>query len=248
MRRTNMGISPSVDAIESRILLSSAPLLARHALTGVVRDVKAIISTLARTENIDQASARLTTLTSRIPSGPQALAPSWQSDLGLYHPGSAKSLMAAERRILGDLYRYVQGGNAAGNPPATGSSTATSTAPGHAGGGGTTTNPPVSAPSLDSVKIENTTGLALLVTIHLDVPQTPQPSITETIPAQGSSIVPFDFGTATDAFITMDVRRADGGLSPAPWTDISLSQPIGGYNGTLFSISLVGPYFNVSVP
>ena len=96
------------------------------------------------------------------------------------------------------------------------------------------------------MRIQNTTGLALLVTVHLNVPQIQQPWITETIPAQGNSVMLFDFGTATKAFMTMDVSRADGGQTPAPFTNISLSQPISGYNGALFTISLFGPYFNVT--
>jgi hypothetical protein len=241
-----MGILPSVDIIESRVLLSTAvPLLSKHALSGVVHDVKAIVSTLAKTQDTVQASAHLTGLSSRIPSGPEGLAPSWRSDIGLYHAHSARSVIATERRILGDLYRYVQAGVDGGNRPVTGSGSATSTTPGP-GTGGTAT--PVPAPSLDSVRIQNTTGLALLVTVHLKVPQTPQPWITETIPAQGSSIVSFDFGTATNAFITMDVSRADGGQTPPPFTNISLSQPLSGYNGALFTISLIGPYFNITLP
>ena len=101
-------------------------------------------------------------------------------------------------------------------------------------------------PSLDSVTIQNTTGLALLVTVHLEVPQFQQPFITETIPAQGNSTVLFNFGTATNAFMTMDISRADGGQSPPPFTNVSLSQPISGYNGALFTISVLGPYFNVT--
>ena len=97
------------------------------------------------------------------------------------------------------------------------------------------------------MEIENTTGLAILVTVHLDVSQTYEPSITETLPAQGDSIANFDFGTATNAFMTMDVRLAYGGQTPPAWTGINLSQPMGGYNGTVFTISLFGPFFSVSV-
>jgi hypothetical protein len=101
MRRMEMSVSPSVEIIEPRVLLSTgAPLLSNHALSGVVRDVGVIMSTLARTDDTVQASALLTRLSSRIPSGPQGLAPSWQSDIGL----------TTQRQILGDLYRYVQGG------------------------------------------------------------------------------------------------------------------------------------------
>ena len=79
------------------------------------------------------------------------------------------------------------------------------------------------------------------------MPQIQQPWITETIPVQGSSTVLFNFGTATNAFMTMDVRRADGGQTPPPWTNLNLSQPLSGYNGALFTISLFGPYFSVTV-
>jgi hypothetical protein len=244
MRRTKMSVSPSVDVMEPRVLPSTAaPLLSQHAMSGVVRDVRAIMSTLAKTKDTVQASAHLTRLSSRIPSGPEGLAPSWRSDIGLYRPHSARSIITTQRRILGDLYRYVQGGVDGSNPPVTGSSSTTSTSPGQ-GAGGTAT--PLPALSLDSVRIQNTTGLALVVTVHLEVSQFQQPSITETIPAQGSSIVPFDFGTATNAFMTMDMSRADGGQTPPPFTNLSLSQPMSGYNGALFTISLFGPYFNVT--
>jgi hypothetical protein len=111
MRRMEMSVSPSVEIIEPRVLLSTgAPLLSNHALSGVVRDVGVIMSTLARTDDTVQASALLTRLSSRIPSGPQGLAPSWQSDIGLYRPHSARSIITTQRQILSDLYRYVQGG------------------------------------------------------------------------------------------------------------------------------------------
>ena len=136
MRRTKTGFSPSVDVMERRVLLSTAaPLLSKPALSGVVRDVKAIIHTLARTEDTAQASAQLTALSSRIPSGPEGLAPSWQSDIGLYRPHSARSIITTQRRILGDLHRYVQGGIDGGSPPVTGSGSATArhSRPGHGG-------------------------------------------------------------------------------------------------------------------
>ena len=146
MRRTKMGVLPSVDVMEPRVLLSTAaPLLSKHALSGVVRDVRAIMSTLAKTEDTVQASAQLTRLSSRIPSGPEGLAPSWQSDIGLYRPHSARSIITTERRILGDLYRYVQGGVDGGNPPVTGSGSTTSTTPGQ-GTGGTTAPVPTPRP------------------------------------------------------------------------------------------------------
>ena len=84
------------------------------------------------------------------------------------------------------------------------------------------------------------------MTVQLDVSQNQQPWIREVIPAQQDSIVDFDFGTATSAFMTMDVSSADNDQTPVPFNNISLSQPLGGYNGALFTISLLGPYFNVT--
>ncbi len=272
MRKTKTGVLPVVDVMEPRLLLSTAaPLLSRQALSGVVREVRAIVNTLAKTEDTVEASAQLTGLSSLIPSGPERLAPSWQSDIGLYRPHSMRSIISTQRRLLGDLDRYVLGGVDGGYRPVSGSGSTTSTTPvqgtGSTGapvptpvqGTGSTPAPaptpgpgaagtptPLPTPSLDSVTIQNTTGLALLVTVHLEVPQIQQPSITETIPAQGNSIATFDFGTATGVFMTMDVSRADRGQSPTPFSNISLSEPLGGYNGALFTISLLGPYFNVT--
>ena len=63
MRKSKTAIMPGVDEMESRVLLSGArPLLSRHTLSGVVHDVKAIVNTLAKTGNSDQASSQLTTL------------------------------------------------------------------------------------------------------------------------------------------------------------------------------------------
>jgi hypothetical protein len=230
--------------MEQRLLLSSAaPLLSRHALGVVVREVKAIVSTLAKTGDTVQANAQLTALSSQIPSGSVALASAWQNDIALFRPHSPGSIMTTEKRILGDLYRDIQGGAAGASSPVSSSGPTTSAAPIV----GTAVAPtPQPTPSLDSVRIENTTGLALVVTVHLEVPQNHQPAITETIPAQGTTTALFDFGSATNVFMTMDVSRADGSQSPPPFTNINLAQPISGYNGTLFTISLFGPYFNVA--
>jgi hypothetical protein len=58
--------------------------------------------------------------------------------------------------------------------------------------------------------------------------------------------VPFDFHSATGDFMTIDIRRADGGQSPPPFLNVPLNQPIGGYNGTLFTISVVSGFFNLT--
>jgi hypothetical protein len=266
MARTTPRRAPSLDVLESRELLSTAtPLLSQHALNGVVRDVRAIMGSLARTEDAAQAGARLTRLSSRLPYGEVTLAPAWQNDLGFYRPGSTWSLMATRRQILGDLYRYVQGGFVGGNGIVTGQGS-TGFNPGGLGlGSGGTTNPtPIPPPgypgpgnggtthplptiSPDSVRIENTTGLELQVTVYLETSHTPQPYLTEIIPAQWGSIALFNFGSATGAFMSMNVSLSDGGQTPPPFDGVALSQPLTGYNGALFDISLFGDtYFNVN--
>jgi hypothetical protein len=261
-KRTKTGVLPGVDGMEPRLLLSTAaPLMSKHALSAVVREVRAIVGTLGKTKDTVLASTQLTGLSSQVPFGSEGLAPSWQSDVGLYRPHAARSIITTEKRIVADLYRFIQSGVDAANRPVSGSGSTTSTTPIQSTGGNASPVPtstptpghgptgmptPVPTPSLDSVRIENTTGLALVVTVQLNASQVRQPSITETISAQPNSIMSFDFGTATGDFMTMDVSRADRVQSPVPFNDINLSQPIGGYNGALFTISLFGPYFNVT--
>ena len=72
------------------------------------------------------------------------------------------------------------------------------------------------------MRIQNTTGLALVVTVYLNDSQNPEPYITETIPAQGDPTALFNFGTSTGAFMTMNISRADGLPSPAPFDNIDL--------------------------
>ena len=180
MRRTKMGVLPSVDVMEPRALLSQPPPPVRAAMSGVVRDVRAIMRTLAKTGNTVQASAHLTTLSSRIPSGPK----------GLPRRGRATS-------ALSPSFREVDHHDAAADPrrplplrPGWSQSrqstddrvgSTTSTTPSQGTGGGTTT-PPVPTPSFYSVTIQNTTGLALAGDRPFGGTQTQQPSITETIP------------------------------------------------------------------
>jgi hypothetical protein len=281
MRRTKTAFLPNADVMEPRLLLfAPAPLLSHHALTGVVREVNAIVKTLAKTDDVVQASTQLTGLASQIPFGSEGLAPTWQSDFGrLYRPHSTRSVITMQKRIVADLVRFDQRGIEVGNQPvSTSGSTTTATpiqgpqgttaptptptptssptptptptpipTPTPTQGGASTPAPPVPTSSLDSVRIQNATGLAIVVTVQLDVSTTHQPQIRETIPAQASSIALFNFGTATNAFMTMDVSSANGGSqSPTPFNNVNLSQPLSGYNGTLFTISLFGPYFNVT--
>lgn len=254
MKPTKRRVAPVVDAMEPRTLLSTgATLLSSHALRGVVHRVHVIVANLVRSGDTDRASAALANLAARIPSGTEQLAPAWRADLARYQPANPGSGMATQRRLLRGLNHFVRGHASGGGvgPPAPGprstgqppssAGTGASTASGTAGNSGSVTP----AAHLDSVTIANTTGLNLLVTVYLRVPQVQQPWITTTIPA-GSPIVAFDFGSATGSFMTMTVSMADGSQSPPPLANVALDQPIAGYRGTLFTISLFGPYFNVT--
>jgi hypothetical protein len=256
MRRTKRDFAPILDPAEPRVLLSGGhALLSRPALNIVVHDLERIVTSLAKTHDTATASASLNSLASRIPSGSTGLAPSWQIDLTLYNPNARRSVAAVKRHLVSDLDWYVEGGTQpttpspatpTGSAPTTPSPTGPTGSTSGTGGSSNPTPPTTPAPALDSVGIENTTGLALTVTITLETGQRLQPSITETIPAQGDAVVPFDFGTSTNALMSMSVSLANGGQSPPAWTDASLSQPISGYDGTVFQISLFGPYFNVT--
>ena len=46
--------------------------------------------------------------------------------------------------------------------------------------------------------------------------------------------------------MTISIKRADGGQVPPPLVNVSLPQPMNGYDGALFTISVFGSYFNVS--
>lgn len=261
MPRSKTRVSPSLEVVESRTLLSAAgPVMTPHALNVVVRDIRGIMNTLARTDDTARASRHLTRLSSRVPSGREGLAPAWRADVGLYSPGTVGSIFTTQGRIVNDLYQYIaivgggsgpvtRSGSSPSPNPGTGagmgSSTGTGTSTGtDTGAGGSTTPEP--AASLDSVNIQNTTGLALRVTVHLNVPQVQKPSITWIIPSQGRTTQLFDFRSSTGAFMSMDVSRADGGQTPPPFNNVNLSEPIGGYKGTTFSISVFGSWFNIS--
>jgi hypothetical protein len=265
MRKTKPRAFPSVDIMEPRLMLSTAaPLLSRHALAVVTHEIKAIVTTLARTQNTVQAGTNLKTLTAQLPSATGTLNSAWQSDLGFYHPHSVRSVVTTQNRILTDLYRYDYAYNSEGESPQPGSgasgpsnpgqgaggSGSGSSAPGTGPGQGMTNppNPPPPAPSLDSVNIQNTTGLAIQVTVFLETGQAQEPTITRIIPASGNTTANFDFGSSTGDFMMMNVSRYNGGDSPPPFDNANLSQPLNGYNGITFTISLFGAYFTVNVP
>ncbi len=250
MTRTKKSFAPGVDVMEARTLLTTAaPLLAVRALDGVVHEVRSIMGRLVRTGDTGRATAALSTLSSTIPLGTQYLAPAWRSDIALYRSHVPGSAAATQRRLLDALYLYDQLAVGGGESPVTGpgatSPTGQTPAAGGSGNSGGT-GAPAPALSLDSVTIQNTTGQALLVTVYLRVPQVQQPWITQVIPANDTQAVAFNFGTSTGSFMTMNVSLASGSQSPPPLSNLSLDQPIGGYNGTSFTISLFGPYFNIT--
>jgi hypothetical protein len=101
--------------------------------------------------------------------------------------------------------------------------------------------------SRDSVRIQNKTGLTLEVTARLKLPGIHQPTIgPKTIPAARQPIELFDFERNANAFITIDVKQKNGVQKPPPLKDYPLGQPLSGYHGKLFSISIFGDVFSVS--
>jgi hypothetical protein len=56
----------------------------------------------------------------------------------------------------------------------------------------------------------------------------------------------FDFKSNTNSPILIDVQAKDNPRIPPPLKNYSLIQPMGGYRGEVFSITLVGPYFALS--
>ncbi len=153
MRRPRMFVSPTIDVLESRTLMSTAsPHFFEHVLIA-----------------------------------PERLAPSGQSDIVLDRSHSARSVIATEALNLGDIFRHIQVGifhlQGRRGP-----------------------HSPLPSLSLDSVQIMNTTPWPILVTIHLQSSPPPMP-INQTVGYQ--TTLPFDFMSATDAKMTMDVSRPD---------------------------------------
>jgi hypothetical protein len=97
----------------------------------------------------------------------------------------------------------------------------------------------------DRVHIQNTTRERLVVTATLKVSTGRQPTITETIPANGS-IKLFDFKRNVDAYIWIDVKQQGGPNPPKPLKDHPLGKPPAGYDGKLFQISASGGVFSVT--
>ena len=134
MRRTKPRLLPRVDAMEPRLLLSTggSPASA-HVLNRVDHVVKSILTSLAKTDDTVQANANLTSLASQVASNSPSLAVSWQSDVAFYRPGSARSMITTQQRIIGDLRRFLRNDAPAGTGTATGSTTSGMPTPGTEG-------------------------------------------------------------------------------------------------------------------
>jgi hypothetical protein len=97
--------------------------------------------------------------------------------------------------------------------------------------------------SRDTVRIQNLTGFHIDVTARLMVHGSIKPTISRRIGPNGA-VDTFSFGRHTNDFIWIDVRRV-GGATPPPFT-VPLNQPLGGYFGKLYTVSVFGDRFNVS--
>jgi hypothetical protein len=206
------------------------PVLTTHTYDTVVADVGHVVSNLVRTHDTARAMDRLSTLSARVPFGSRQLAAAWTSDLASYDPIVPGSGQATKQRLLADLNRDVAAGVAAGAIRVTGRLAPVFSRPG------------LGAPqsSLDSVRIDNKTGFGISATVVLN---NTGRSIPMTIAPSGVAL--YDFGTATGNFMSISIRRTTG-TSPPPYST-GLNRPIGGYNGTLFSVSVFAGLFSVSV-
>jgi hypothetical protein len=204
--------------------------LTSHTLESVVAGVGRVVSRLIRTHDLARTAASLESLAARIPFGRRQLAAAWVSDLALFNPAVPGSGRTTERVLLATLKRDAAFGVAEGEFRVTGKDAALFSA----------TGPRAPQVSLASVRVANNTNLTLAVTVSLN---NTGRSIPMTIPTNSAPAL-FDFGTATNNFMTIFVRNANG-TSPPPFST-GLNKPIGGYNGTLFTVSVLGGFFSVS--
>ncbi len=111
MRRGTRKISPRLEALESKELLSAGlPVLTMRTLEHIEGRINAIMGTLARTNDTARAGEALTALSRRIPFGARQLAPAWRFDLRLYQPGVEGTGNVMNKQVLGDLDRYLIAG------------------------------------------------------------------------------------------------------------------------------------------
>jgi hypothetical protein len=231
MRKSIAQTTLKVEQVEARCLPSAVlPVLTSHTFETVTAGVEHVVAGLVRTQDTSRAVSRLESLAARIPYGRRQLAAEWVSDVALFDPTIPGSARTTEQVLLKTLRHDVAYGVAEGEFRVTGKDAASLSSPG------------LKAPqvSQDSVRVANNTNLTLAVTVSLN---NTGRSIPMTI-RSGAPPALFDFGTATNNFMTISVRNANGS-SPPPF-NTGLNKPITGYNGTLFTVSILGGFFTVS--
>jgi hypothetical protein len=206
------------------------PVLTTGTLKAVAAEVGRTVVNVSRTHDLGRASARLAQIASEIPDGRQQLAPVWQIELANSDVQARGSARTFAGRLLAELKHDVAAGVAAGQFRLTGPGAAAYLRP--AG---------LPQASRDSVTILNSTGFGITVSATLN--GTGRTIPPRTIANQASSL--FDFGSSTNNFISIHVRRTDG-TQPPP-LETTLNRPISGYDGKLFTVTVFGNRFAVSV-
>jgi hypothetical protein len=233
VRKPKVRVPLSVEAVECRKAPTSlVPVLTTGVLNAVAADVHRVMGALARDHNVARAGARLDALASRVPFGQRDLAPLWRADLASVNPGVPGSGLAAQARMVRDLYQDVVQEVQAGAFRVVGRGSQVFNA--HA--------PGVGAQSVASVNLANRTGFSITVTAFLNSGN-PRPSITRTIPNNTTAL--FDFGTGNNAYISLNVMRTNNPQSPPPLVNYTLTRPVSGYNGATFTVSVFAGYFSI---
>jgi hypothetical protein len=231
MGRSTTARRLQIEPVEARRLPSAViPVLTSHTVDFITAGVEHVAARLVRTHDTRGAASSLESLAARIPFGRRQLAAAWVSDLALFDPSVPGSGRTTAQVLLRTLRHDVAYGIAEGEFRVTGKDATALSSPG------------LKAPqvSLDSVRIANSTNLTLAITVSLN---NTGRSIPMTIPS-GAPPALFDFGTATNNLMTINVRNANG-TNPQPF-QTRLDQRIGGYNGALFTVSTLGGFFTVS--
>jgi hypothetical protein len=226
MRKAVGRVTSRLETLETRDLLSRLPVLTMAEYRAAVAEIREVTGTLAETGDLGEARADLGEVAAEIPFGRRQLLPKWRGELRTYDRRVAGAGLALQGQLLQDLDHAIRDGVAAGLF--------------EVAGPGSAAFRPGSVASVASVTVVNNTGLNITVAASLN--GTSQ-SITRPIGVRGSA--PFDFGSNSPNFITVEVRRSDG-LPPPPSSTRVLDRPVGGYNGKSFTVSVFAGRFSFS--